>query len=425
MKANIATFEINGAKFGHYKMQSLEAAFIDCRFKAGSVYEKDEEWGALHLLEHMLFEKSRSFKNNQEIEIYTEENGIKKNGWTNIAEMGFWFKFPYTYFRETAHLMEEMLFYPIFTEKNLKREKSVIEQEYIDKYSSPYNRFSRAVRRQLYGDKHPYMRDAIGEPDYVNQITIEQLKKFHEKFIVPGNMFVGSAGRLAEGDFVETLSPAFMQLNKGNELNENVPNLESQSKYLWHREDVDLVEIYIQWFLPGRQNLSLEDRVRLNLASYILGGSARSNLYRRLRQDLGLVYGAGSSFYSWDKVSIFEAYASTSKKNARKVFREINSVVNKFINTPINQDVFDRSRNFMNMQTMLSYDSVGGISETFANSLVNQGKVIPGEDYIEMANTFHEEELRNLLAPYINEKALPYISVLSREDPKLDKITSI
>lgn len=424
MKDNIKTENIRGAKVGIYQLEALQAAFIEFRFKAGSIYESYEHWGTLHLLEHMLFTRSRNFNNDQALEIYKEEYGMINNGWTGPLDMGFWFKFPYSNLEKAIYLFEDMIFYPIFTDKILAREKNIIEQEYRDKYSSPYQRFHRKTVEQLYGSVHPYMRDGIGKPDHLKEVSVSDLKKLHEKFIVPANMFVGYAGKNSNSSVVNQLKNTLSSLSKGTEQVAAIPQIQPETSYYWHKEDVDHVEIVLNWQMPGHNTLSIEDICRINIASYLIGGSPRSKLYQRLRHELGLVYSTGASFNWWDEISYFQIWASTSAKNAKKVYTELNKIVQEYINTPTDNEVYERSRKFMDTQTLLKYDSVSSSAQSMAGSLITHGRVISADEYIEMSKSFKESELRDLLKLGITEEKSPFISVLSSKDPKLNTLAS-
>lgn len=419
MTKKAKTFEINGAKIAHYNISALEASFIDCKLNAGSIYDDINTWGAMHLLEHMMFTKSCEFTSSQSLEEFKEEYGITDGGWTSSIEMGFWFKFPSVAIEKAMKLFEQMLFYPVFTEKNLKREKNIIEQEYIDKYSSPYNRFYRANRKQLYGAAHPYTRDAIGLPENIKNLSVNDIKALHEKYITTSNMFIGIAGKspveVAKTEFNKSLST----VNKGSMHFDQTPLIQPESNYMWHMENVDQVQIYIQWFLPLGKTISFEDRLKYTMARYMLGGSSRSFLFNRLRDKLGLVYNTSAS-WSWkDNAAIFDVYASTNMKNAVRVYDEMLAIVMEFIEKPIPTTTFERARRFMDTQTLLSYDSVGAVADSMSNSLSTYGRVIPLNEYIEVASKFTEKDIRDTLAKSISKEAPLYVSVLSKEDPKL------
>lgn len=411
---------INKSRLAHYKMNSVQAGVIECHMNAGSVYET-ELFGIMHLMEHMLFQSTRKFKDNQDMELFKEMNGITSNGWTNILHMGFWNKFPYISFNKAADLMEEMLFYPVFKEKDLNIEREVIKQEIVDTYSSPYRRFSEQIRKQLYGEGHPYSRDVFGTKKTLDQISLDDLSLYHKKYVVPANLHIGSSSRLSYEKIFNKFEKILSAKTAGTSIKEKTSDVRPGNKYLWHAEDVDQVGIHLQWLLPGREKLGRKERMKINAAMYILGGSSRSMLTRRLRHELGYVYGVAADYYSWEKTSVVDLSASTSQKNANNVASEMISILHQFIDNKISEDVFNRSIKFLNMRSMLKYNSVDNIADDLASDLLIYDRVTTPEENIEMANTLTELQARNILKKYITPSNL-YISVIAKKDPNLASI---
>ena len=192
--SRVQELEISGAKVAIFPIKELSATNIDILIKAGSWYEPENKWGAFHFLEHMCFQGTEQFPTTREMELFKEEHAINGDASTGGQNINFRFQYPETSIRQCFTLIHEMLFQPSIPETKLAREKAVIRQEYTDKWSSPYNRYSLACARQLYGREHIYIRDGIGQPEHIEPLASDDLRQLHQDYFRPSRMAIGIAG---------------------------------------------------------------------------------------------------------------------------------------------------------------------------------------------------------------------------------------
>lgn len=412
----LAQCAINGAKVAIYKTSGLKAVNIRVLIKAGSWYEKGHNWGAFHLLEHLTETATRSFKTDHSIESYKEENGITSNAWTSGHSSQYLFHFPEHSLKEGLVLFGETLFYPRITFGNIENEKRVIAQEYKDKWSNPDTKFWNEFCKKIYGKFHPYSRDGMGQPEYINGLSKADLVELHSRYYLPNNMSISVAGGVDSGLIIEELSRIFKRVKNGEQAEAELPPVLSRNVYFWHKERRENVHVSIVWLVPGRDELSLKERIKFNMASYIIGGSARSLIYKRLRSGKGLIYSGGSSILFHPTVGEFLCWANTSHQDCSEVIKTLDDIIYNFGSQNISEVDFERGKKFMQMKTMLGYDSLSDITLAQAGQLFWEGKVRLPEEYIRLSEGISLNDIKetvNLIATLKRRN----VGVMSEKEP--------
>ncbi len=145
---------------------------------------------------------------------------------------------------------------------------------------------------------HPYGRDPLAGLQTIPAITREDLKRFLKKYFVPANMTVAIAGDIEKEKIIAGLQKflkAFPQ-TKAPERILNDPAATSPVLALINKPGQVQSQIILN--LPSKKRTH-PDYWKTSLLMNIFGGND-SLLYKRLRDDLGLVYSAGfHQTYKW------------------------------------------------------------------------------------------------------------------------------
>jgi predicted Zn-dependent peptidase len=418
MKEDYKEVQINKAKIALYQMSSVSAATIYLLIKAGSRYEKGPQWGAHHLLEHMSFLGSKRFITELDTEIFKETYGIKSNAFTGSETLGFWIKFPSKSQSQALELLNEYIFESLIPQKLITKEVSIITQEYIDKFSNPYARFNKESSKVFWGKNHIYIRDGIGQPEYVKTIKRNDLLQIKSRFFQPKNMSIAVAGNFDSDKISISLTKILSNKKNTSKINRIIPKSNTKNYYYWHKEDVDQVVVCLSYKTLGYENLSLREQLAFNIGSYIIGGSTRSIMFQKIRMQKGLAYrtGARLSFFAYE--GEFELSSSVNLKNAQTVARLMHSLLKNFITHKIDNTIFTRSKNYILTSMMMSFDSVENIASNYSRSLYYENRIVTLKEYQQIINTINEKEVRDLISKFVHTKKI-YINILSKTDPQL------
>jgi zinc protease len=192
------------------------------------------------------------------------------------------------HFESTLILFQEVLYKPVFPEKELDTLLNIRRQQI--RLNNEKNGFisSKNIRKALYGSVHPYGR-SLSEKD-LEAINTSALKhQFDNGFIgkqvlflsgLVGTTEVQLVSQLFGGLSFEETSVQYEVFNKEQSANasEEKPNsLQSAIKFGWH--------------IPDKNH---PDHYKLLVTNEVLGGYFGSRLMRNLREEKGLTYGINS-----------------------------------------------------------------------------------------------------------------------------------
>lgn len=403
--------KINGLRVILYPIKGLPAVKANLVIRAGSSYEEGKDWGAFHFIEHLTFHQTKRFKNKLELELFKEEYGLNNNAGTGREDISYYTYGPSSSFKQALELLYELVFEPVIPEEVMEREIEVIRQEYNDKWDSPHNRFQRAFEEQHFGKSHRYTRDGMGQPEYIASLSRDDLRELHGKYFVNENCVLSLTGDFGVEEAKKMVRDIFVG-NQGGLLRPRRGEIKSGEREFIYRDDVQQDTAVLSWLVPGFMELPLRERFAMWIAGYIVGGSTRSKLFRRLREELGLVYRCGASRKLNPYAGYFEVWSSNSPQSTSRVFEEMRKETYGFVGKPIEEKMYRRSLNYLKSNISLSFDSIGRISESITYNYFWEKKVYLPDDDIKLLLTISEKEVREVLGRYVRPEN-EYVSLMT------------
>lgn len=190
--------------------------------KAGSVHEEPHERGFAHLIEHLVFRHTESFKDN-DIQQFLSSLGAKpgadSNATTHHDYTSFGLTIPvdertidygYSFVDMGVKVLSEMAMKAQFTEKILDQERRIVIEECRLNQTIIAKRNSLVSQTAL-GDT-PYANTSpIGDMDTVKHCTISQLQTFYHKWYHPANMAIIAVGGFQDASIITELIEKYFQ----------------------------------------------------------------------------------------------------------------------------------------------------------------------------------------------------------------------
>ena len=194
-------------------------------------------------------------------------------------------------------ILEDVLTRPAFDSRVLEVAKS---QEIVALQRQSDNAQRVAMREGMiwHFKEHPYGRDPLLGLETIPEITSQDLKRFLKDYFIPSNMVVAVAGDITQKQALAGLKKLFKALPKGKAKKQNLtdPKQTPPTINLIHKPGQ--IQSQVILLLPGVKRTHA-DYWKANLLMNIFGGND-SLMYKRLRDDLGLVYSAGFfQTYKW------------------------------------------------------------------------------------------------------------------------------
>ncbi len=332
-------------------VETLSVAFA---VPVGSAYETDEQAGISHLLEHVVFKGTKNF-DEFTLKYVIEVVGGTLNAFTTRDFTIYYAKIPYSGYQTAIEVLTDLVFNPLIEEKALELEKSVVLEE-IKSYAEDHiSRVQDLFVETLLAK--PYSKPISGYEATVSSLTTEDLRKFHEEKY--GNLRILAIGKVTQevkNDLLKKLRCC------AKTICEKKPRLlfKKQRKVLEKKND--LTQIHFVHGIPLHFGLKDKEYSTYRVLETVLGSGMSSLLFKRIREDLGLVYSIDLVGSSWADHTLFSIYASTSSEKFARYLEEMD----KLMREDISKELFEYGKKRLLGKFQMLTESV---SSLFGHSL--------------------------------------------------------
>ena len=192
----------NGLKVIFHKDPTTPLAVINTLFDVGARDESPDKTGFAHLFEHLMFGGS---VNIEDFDAPLQNAGGESNAFTSNDITNYYNIIPAQNIETALWLESDRLLSLAFTEKSLETQRSVVIEEFKQRYlNQPYGDVWLELRPLAY-TTHPYQWATIGkEIKHIEDASMEDVKSFFYKHYTPSNAIVCIAGNF-ELDYVKQI----------------------------------------------------------------------------------------------------------------------------------------------------------------------------------------------------------------------------
>ena len=295
----------NGLKYAVKKNQvPAGQVAIRVRIDAGSLYEREEERGYAHLLEHLSFRGSEYVPDGESKRIWQRFGvtfGSDSNALTSPTQTVYKLDLPNSSpqkFDESMKILSGMMRAPNIDAKALAAERQIVLAE-MRESSGPAREMGDSLRSHFFAGQPLAERSPIGTPKTLNAATVEGLAAFHKRWYRPDKTVIVIAG-----DVDAPILEASIRKHFGQWQSEGEP--EVQPSFGQPEPQDDRAMVYVDPNLPVTANIGylrpwhkvddtivynqqlLIDLLATNIINRRLAAQARSGasfLYAEVSQD--------------------------------------------------------------------------------------------------------------------------------------------
>jgi len=192
----------NGLKVIFHKDPTTPLAVVNTLFDVGARDESPDKTGFAHLFEHLMFGGSINI---EDFDAPLQNAGGESNAFTSNDITNYYNIIPAQNIETALWLESDRLLSLAFTEKSLGTQRSVVIEEFKQRYlNQPYGDVWLELRPLAY-TTHPYQWATIGkEIKHIEDASMEDVKSFFYKHYTPSNAIVCIAGNF-ELDYVKQI----------------------------------------------------------------------------------------------------------------------------------------------------------------------------------------------------------------------------
>ena len=387
MSVNSTRLE-NGMSVLTHHMPHLESASVGIWVQAGSRWERPEENGISHLLEHMAF-KGTTTRSSREIVGQIEQVGGELNAATSIEHTGYFARVLKEDVPLATDILSDILCNSVFDEKELSREQRVIEQEIGASLDDPNDQVFALFQKSVFPDQ-AIGRPILGTVKSVRSFGPAEIRAYMDRNYVGKRMVVAAAGNVDHEQMVQMVSERFANLKTQGDVKPVA------AKYVGgdQRKISDHEQAHIILGIEGRPYNSGGFYASQILAS-ILGGGMSSRLFQEVREKRGLCYSVYAFHWAFSDSGVFAVSASTGQNEVSELVHVILDELRSAVEKITDEEVM-RVRNQIRAGLLMSLESPGSRAGQMARQQILWGRVIEMKETIDRINRIDAERVREI-----------------------------
>jgi len=273
-------FELdNGLKVIVHQDKTTPIVAINIVYNVGARNEFPNKTGFAHLFEHLMFGGSINIPNyDAPLQIVGGEN----NAFTNNDITNYYLTLPKENIETGFWLESDRMLSLAFSEKSLEVQRSVVIEEFKQRYlNQPYGDVYLLLRPLAY-KVHPYQWATIGkEISHIENATMQDVKDFFYSHYAPNNAVLSVVGNITAKEIKPLVEKYFGDIEKRKIANSNIPKepKQTESRTLTVKRDVPNDTIYKAYHMCARMD---KDYHASDLLSDVLSNGDSSRLTRKL-----------------------------------------------------------------------------------------------------------------------------------------------
>ena len=379
----------NGLRMITMERPEVETVSLGIWVKTGSAYEREDNNGISHFLEHMSF-KGTETRTALQISEEIEDVGGQSNAYTSREFTAYYAKM----MKEDAELAVDVLIdsikNSIFPEEELVKERDVVIQEIKQTIDTPddivFDYFQEtAFPNQALG------RSILGPQETVRSFGREDLLNYIQSNYAAENMVLCAVGNIKHETFVKMVRERMADFRSQTNFTTDA------QKYVggFFKEERPIEQTHV---VLGFEGLSRQSDAYYDAAvlSTILGGGMSSRLFQEVREKRGLVYSVYSFTAAHSSTGMFGIYAGTEAKEVPVLMPVIIDEIKKICNDRVSEKELNRAKMQLKSGVKMSLESSSSTAETLARQNLIFNRSIPLEEIISKIDACTADSIRSL-----------------------------
>lgn len=360
----------SGVRLVAKQMKGIYSFSLGVLVKVGSRFEKLEENGFSHFIEHMSF---KGTKNRTAFTISKEVDamGGDINAYTSKDTTCYYTRAGNQYIEKCFDILSDMYFNSTFPQAEFDSEKNVILEEISIDEDTPDDICNDLVAQALFGERG-YGLNVTGKPAIISKTTRQDLMKFKNKYYTAPNTVISIAGNFNFEQVCDLVEKYFNSLftNKGEE--NHAEKSQFQNSFLHRFKEVEQSHIALAYpcLKIDKPNITAYSAI-----ANILGGGMSSRLFQEIREKRGLAYSVYSFYSNYDDCGFFQIYCGTNPKTIKSSVEVLFEQLNLLANKGFTDEELTLAKSQMQGNTQLAQESTMAIMRAAGSYMLRKNKV--------------------------------------------------
>lgn len=239
--------------------------------------------------------------------------------------------------------------------------------------------------------EHKLGKNVLGTRDSVNSMTPDMLRKHMDRFYSPASTVACFCGKF-ERDKIIALCKRYFSSPANKSAIPALPKADFCPGVHIFDKKTEQNQIVIGFSAPS---LGSDSRFACQLIASMLGGSASSRLFRRLREEQGLVYSVDACASSYLSAGVFAVSMGVSRESEKKAVLTAAEVLREFPYT-VTEEELDLARDHYLSGLIMSLESNSARAARYGTGELLLGGAISEKELEEKIRGVSIDEIRSL-----------------------------
>ncbi len=384
----------NGLRVLTAPMPHTYSVSVSLYVGAGSRYERDEQAGVSHFLEHMLFKGTEKRPTAKEIAEVIDGVGGMMNGGTDREYTVYSIKVARAHLHLALDVLFDLVRRPLVAPAEIEKERQVVLEELAMVADSPAQLADLLLDAILWPDQ-PLGRDVAGTPESVAHISRQMALDYLQRQYVANNTIVALAGNLAHQEVVDAVWAA----SGGGDWPAGTPSSwfpasDGRGPRCAVRYK-STEQAHVCLALRGLP-LGHPDRYALSFLSIILGEGMSSRLFLELREKRGLAYDIQSYVSHFLDTGAFSVYTGVDPKNAPQALQVVLAELARLRQDGPSSEELTKARELSKGRLLLRMEDTRNVSGWIGGQELLLGTVRSAEQAVAEMEAVTLEDLQRL-----------------------------
>ena len=397
----------NGIRVVAERIPYVQSVSIGVWVGNGSRYERAEENGISHFIEHMVF-KGTEKRTAEDIALEMDSVGGQLNAFTTRECTCFYARTLDEYARTSADILSDMVFSPLLSAEDIELERRVVYEEIAMYEDSPEDVVYELFDSAVWGDT-PMGRPILGTEKTLAAITPESMRGYMSTHYTSKNIVIAVAG-----SFGDELFDLLEEYFGGRKVADNdvlcEPAIYTPHDRHAERDFEQLQLVY------GFKGIDIEDEAVYPLLVFnnVFGSGMSSRLFQNIRERYGLAYSIGAGHSAYIGAGTFDISAAVSPENADRVTELVMDEVDRITREKFTQDEIDRAKIQLKGNYILSNEHVSARMQAIGRAVLLNRKLITPEETIKRIEAVDRASVAEIIDRVLDRRTMCTVTAGSK-----------
>jgi predicted Zn-dependent peptidase len=365
----------------------------------GSRFERVEEAGISHFLEHMLFKGTPTLSPEEIAQVF---DGL--GGEVNAATGK---DYTVLYCRVLDELVDRAM--PVLTDMlqrpslhDLDQEREVVLEEIAMYEDDPQDQIHDLASLAVFPDQ-ALGRPVIGTAQVIGSVPADGVRAYHRGHYTAPNVVVAAAGNIAHERVVELAGELLGELPVEPDAGLFEAASAGPPTLLLKEKATEQYHLCL-----GGPGLSRNDprRHAQSVLDAVLGGSMSSRLFQEVREKRGLAYSVGSYAVGYADTGQVGVYLGTREDNLGTACEVVGAELRRIGEEPLPEDELRRAKDHLKGRLVLGMESSGTRMNRIGRAVLTGTELLTVDETVERIEAVTADDVRELACTHWRPEAL-------------------